>query len=149
MRRRRTGSSRRKCIMKRITFAIAASLAATLSLAACGDSSDPIQVVDVDVRGTYDLTQLKFDPQGILPEVDLKARLTGSIPRLVLATNGQAQLSFVDPETGLITLSNATYSVNNQGNSIHIDFGTANTLYTKAFLSRTMDFAYSATTHTL
>jgi hypothetical protein len=122
---------------------------AIIFLTACGDTSNPIQVVDVDVRGTYDLTALKFDPQGVLGEVDLKSRITGSIPRLVLAANGQAQLAFVDPETGLITLSNATYTVSNGGNSIRLDFGTANTLYTKTFLSRTMTFAYSSTTHSL
>lgn len=131
--------------MKRTLFA----LISAVSIAACSDTATPVQVVDVDVRGTYDLTGLKFDPQGVLPEVDLRTRLTGTIPKLNLAASGQAQLVFVDPETGLITLSNATYSVNNAGNSIHVDFGTANTAYTKTFLSRSMTFSYDATLHTL
>jgi hypothetical protein len=125
------------------------AIAAIFALAACGDTSDPIQVVDVDVRGTYDLTALKFDPQGVLGEVDLKARLTASIPRLVLAANGQAQLAFTGPETGLITVSNATYTVNNLGTTVRIDFGTANTLYTNTFLSKTMTFTYSSSTKSL
>jgi hypothetical protein len=130
--------------VKRILFAVMAAAA----LSACGDSSDPIQVVDVDVRGTYDLTALKFDPQGSLPEVDLKSRITGTIPRLTLASNGLAQLVFVDPETGLVTLSNATYSVTAAG-AVKLDFGTANTLYTKTLLSRNMTFSYTSATRTL
>lgn len=131
--------------MKRFATAVIFAVA----LAACGDSSNPVQVVDVDVRGTYDLTILKFDPQGILPEVDLRPRITGTIPRLNVAANGQAQLVFVDPETNLITLSNASYTVNNAGTTVRVDFGTANTAYSKTFLSRTMTFNYSATAHTL
>ena len=134
--------------MKRYAFAAMALIACSLSTAACSDTDNPIQVVDVDVRGTYDLTALKFDPQGVLPEVDLRSRISGSIPRLVLAANGQAQLAFVDPETGLITLSNATYTQTGTG-KVRIDFGSANTLYTKTFLSRQMTFDYSSTTHTL
>lgn len=125
------------------------SLSAVLVFAACSDSSDPVQVVDVDVRGNYDLTALKFDPQGVLPEVDLKSRITSTIPKLNLATNNQAQLVFTDPNTGLITVSNATYTVNNAGNQISLDFGTANTSYTQTFLSRKMTFGYNQTTHAL
>lgn len=131
--------------MKRFAFAIISALALT----ACGDTDNPIQVVDVDVRGTYDLTTLKFDPQGVLPEVNLRTRLTGTIPRLNLAANGQAQLVFVDPETNLITLSNASYTLNNAGTTVRVDFGTANTAYTKTFLSKTMTFNYSSTARTL
>jgi hypothetical protein len=131
--------------MKRILFAAISVIALT----ACGDTDDPIQVVDVDVRGTYDLTALKFDPQGVLPEIDLRSRISGTIPRLNLAASGQAQLVFVDPETNLITLSNASYTVNNAGTTIRVDFGTANTAYTKTFLSKTMTFNYDSTAHTL
>jgi hypothetical protein len=130
--------------MKRILFA----LTAAVLTAACGDTSDPIQIIDVDVRGSYDLTVLKFDPQGVLPEVDLKTRVTGTIPRLTLANDGQAQLVFVDPETGLVTVSNATYDVTNAGD-VRIDFGSAATLYSKVLLSRTMTFDYTTETRTL
>ena len=129
--------------MKRILF----TLAALAFTAGCGDS-DPIQVIDVDVRGSYDLTTLKFDPQGVLPEVDLKSRVTGTIPRLTLAANGQAQLVFQDPETGLVTVSNATYDVTNAGD-VRLDFGSTSTLYSKILLSRNMTFDYTSETRTL
>jgi hypothetical protein len=123
--------------------------ALTLFVAACSDSSDPTQVVQVDVRGTYDLSTLNFDPQGVLPSVDLKSRITTTVPRLNLATNNQAQLVFTDSATGLVTVSNATYAVNNAGNQVTLDFGTANTTYTQSFLSRKMTFGYNETTHQL
>ncbi len=123
------------------------ALAAAALMIACGDS-DPVKVVQVEVRGTYDLTVLKFDPQGVLPETDLKTRIIGTIPRLTLANSGQAQLVFQDPETGLITLSNATYSVTT-GGDVKLDFGSTNSLYAKTLLSRNMTFDYTEATRTL
>jgi hypothetical protein len=130
--------------MKSTLLAVAAAAAL---FAACGDS-DSTGVVSIDARGSYDLSTLRFDPQGSLPDTDLRTSITGTIPKLTLATNGQAQLVFTDPATGLITVSNATYSVTSAG-IVKLDFGTANTLYRTVFLSRNMSFTYNATAKTL
>ncbi len=125
-----------------------ATIAVVLSAAACGDSGDPTQVIAIDPKGSYDLSVLAFDPQGILPQTDLKSRITESLPRLTIANNGQAQLVFTDPETSLVTVSNATYVVTNAG-EVRLDFGTASTVYRKALLSRIMTFSYTTSTKTL
>jgi hypothetical protein len=125
--------------MKSVWLAVAVVAIA----AGCDDTDDPTQVIDIDARGTYELTELTFDPQGVLPKVDLRSRITGTIPKLTLATNGQAQLVFEDPETGLITVSDATYDVTNAG-AIRLDFGSSNSLYDRTFLSREMTFDYTS-----
>lgn len=108
-------------------------------LAGCGgDASGPARA---EVAGTYHLAQLSFDPQGILPEVDILARLAGDVPRLVLAPGGEAQLVFEDPATGLISIANGTYSTPQSG--VRVDFG-ASTAYRNVLLSRRMTFAAGA-----
>ena len=105
-----------------------------LLLFACGDASGPSRS---EFAGTYVVTTLTFDPQGVLPAVDILARLEGDVPRLVLAPAGEAQLVFEDPETGLITTSNGTYSTPESG--VRINFGTG-TAFRSVLLSRRMDF---------
>lgn len=120
--------------MRRFRFGLA-----TLLLVACsGDPSGPSRP---EVAGTYLLTVLAFDPQGVLPEVDLLARLGGDVPRLVLAPAGEAQLVFEDPATGLITIANGTYSTPQAG--ARVDFGTQ-TAYRNVLLSRRMTFTWDA-----
>ena len=60
-------------------------LAATLALAACGGEDQPLEPgIDVgEVAGTWALTQLAFDPQGVLPETDILTRL-GTSPQLIV-----------------------------------------------------------------
>lgn len=118
--------------MQRFLFA----LAALLLLACGGDTTGPPRS---DVVGTYLLTTLAFDPQGVLPAVDLLARLGGDVPRLVLAPGGQAQLVSTDPATGLITVANGTYSTPHA--AVRIDFGAQST-YRSLLLSRRMTFAW-------
>jgi hypothetical protein len=89
------------------------------------------------VAGTYILTALAFDPQGSLPEVDILPRLTGAVPRLVLAPGGEAQLVFEHPTTGLITVLNGTYTTPASG--VRVDFGT-DLGYSSVLLSRLMTF---------
>ena len=107
-----------------------------LLLSACGDSSGPS--TDSQFMGTYVVTTLTFDPQGILPAVDILARLEGDVPRLVLARDGQSQLVFEDPATGLITTANGTYSTTSS--SVRLDFGT-DTAFRTVLLSRRMTFS--------
>jgi hypothetical protein len=103
-----------------------------------GDAAGPARP---DVSGTYLLTALAFDPQGVLPEVDLLPRLSGDLPRLVLAPAGQAQVVFEDPATGLVTVANGTYSTTQNG--VHLDFG-ADGAYRNVLLSRRMTFESGA-----
>lgn len=130
--------------MKRIL----AVLAAATLLAACDDNGT--NPPDLNVRGTYLLTELSFDPQGSLPAVDLLARLqTATIPRLVIGTSGRAQLVFENPSSGLITIAPASYDITSAGD-VRIDFGSgSNTLYRTVMLSEEMTFAFDSTAHTL
>jgi hypothetical protein len=128
--------------MKALQFLLAAAL-----LCGCDDDSDPT-APDLDVRGNYSLAALTFDPQGSLPAVDLLARITGSIPRLVLVTGGRAQLVFEDPSTGLVTTADASYSITNSGD-VSVSFDEGSTMYRGSFLSRRMTFAYDSAQRSL
>ena len=115
-----------------------------LTMLSCGgDVAGPSRA---EVAGSYELTALTFDPQGSLPEVDMLARLDGTVPRLVLAPAGEAQLVFEDPETGLITTTNGTYST--PESAVRIDFGS-NTAFRTVLLSRRMTFAIDDAATTL
>lgn len=115
---------------------------------ACGDDSDPAGVPDLDVRGNYQLTELSFDPQGTLANVDLRARITGTIPRLVLANTGRAQLVYEDQTTGLVTTVDATYEVTGTGD-VRLTFPTSTSLQSGIFHSRVMTFSYDEEPQTL
>ena len=128
--------------MRNLAFALFVPL-----LLACGDDG-PSGVPDLDARGNYVLTELSFDPQGTLPGVDLRARITGTLPRLVLATGGQAQLVYEDATSGLITTVDATYAPTRAG-EVRITFPTSTSLQAGSFLSRTMTFAYDGTNRAL
>lgn len=121
-------------------------LAAAL-LSACDSASDPA-TPQLDVRGSYSLTSLTFDPQGTLPAVDLRARITGSIPRLVLVNDGRAQLIYEDQSTGLVTTADASYSITRTG-AVTISFDEGSTMYRGSFLSRRMTFTYDAAQRSL
>jgi hypothetical protein len=117
--------------------------AMVMVVTACG--GDPSTPSRGDVAGNYRMTQLRFDPQGILPQVDILARLGASAPRLVLAPGGEAQLIFEDPQTGLITTSTGRYTTPQFG--VRIDFGDG-IAYRGVLLSRRMDFTGNTTTLT-
>jgi hypothetical protein len=120
--------------MRRIQLGLVAIL-----LTGCG--GDSVGPPRAEVAGTYLLTELSFDPQGLLPEVDILPRLTGAVPRLVLAPAGEAQLVFEDPTTGLITVANGTYTTPASG--VRVDFGT-DLGYRSVLLSRLMTFDTAA-----
>jgi hypothetical protein len=88
-------------------------------LGACG--GDPASPARPDVAGTYALTELRFDPQGALPEVDLRARLDVRDVVLVLAPGGAAELRWIDPATGLSGIVRGVYSTPTGGVRIHFD----------------------------
>lgn len=105
----------------------------------CSDSVAP-NIPREDIAGSYELAGLSFDPQGILPEVDLAARIAGlgrPPASLVLTTTGQLQLLFQDPGTALIRLVEGTYRTTPDG--AILEFG-GNVNYRALILSARMTF---------
>lgn len=90
-----------------------------------GCSGDPSGPSRPEVAGTYALTEFSFDPQGSIVEEDLLARLDVTDVQLVLAPDGQAQLRYVNPTTGLLTTVGATYSTPTDGARVHFTSGPA------------------------
>jgi hypothetical protein len=128
--------------MKALHFLLAAVL-----LNGC-DDSDPT-APNLDIRGNYALTELTFDPQGSLPAIDLRTRITETtIPRLVLANNGRAQLIAEDPSTGLVTTADASYAVIDSTH-VRVTFDAGSTMHEGSFLSRRMTFTYDPATRHL
>lgn len=118
-------------------------------LVACDDDSPTQPPPPPDgLIASYNMSQLRFDPQGSIAEVDLRSRLEGSIPQLVLARNGAAQLVFTDPETRLVTISNGSYTVL-QDDRVRITFDDRSALFRGVMLSEQMTFTYNAGTGTL
>lgn len=127
------------------------AIALSFGLAACGDDGTGPRLPDLtraDVAGHYEMTALTFDPQGSLPEVDLFARLPEPLPSLVLVANGQAQLVSRDPETGLIAVAAATYTVSSLGR-VQFTFDQSSTLHLQTLLASSMVFDFVATPRSL
>lgn len=133
--------------MKRIS-ALAATLVMAPVLAGCGGDSGPLAPERPDVTGTYTLTQLWFDPQGSLPDINLMERMEGPLPKLVLVANGQAQLVSTDPATGLVVVANATYSFT-PANRVQFTFDAGSTLHSQTFLTNAMQFTFAQPPKTL
>jgi len=118
-------------------------------LPACGDdvAYEPATVPPGLLAG-YTMTQLRFDPQGSIPDIDLRARLEGTLPQLVIARNARAQLVFTDPETGLVTISNAEYEVL-RDDRVRITFDDGSPLFRRIMLSERMSFTWDPNGGTL
>jgi hypothetical protein len=123
---------------------IALILAGTALLWGCG--GDPSGPSRAELAGTYVLTDLRFDPQGVLPEIDLAARLEVNDVQLVLAPDGQAQLRYTDPATSLLTTVGATYSTPVAGARVHFDQGPG---LRAVLLSSRMTFDFTPSPGTL
>ena len=110
--------------------------------AACGDDSPTEPTLTrAEVSGTYDLAVLSFDPQGSLPEVDVRERLVLENPTLQLTSSGVAQLSYRDPQTNLLVTANGTYTTTTE--SVRVDFGEG-TEHRTLLLSRQMTFDFQS-----
>lgn len=121
----------------RHTLSILSILLGFLGLSACGSDGPSVTGPDLnDLVGTYALTQLTFDPQGALPEVDLLAVL-GTSPDLIVASDKQAQIVYQDTISGLFTTISATAKTTKT--SLRLTF-SGNSSYADLILSRTMDF---------
>jgi hypothetical protein len=113
------------------------ALAGMLALAACGTDTPAEPGIDVgQVTGTWALTQLAFDPQGVLPEADILTRL-GTSPQLIVTPARVAQLVFQDPVTHLFTTANGKVVTTTSGMRVDFDRGAG---YGALLLSRQMTF---------
>jgi hypothetical protein len=130
-------NTNRSVVRRRL--ALSALLLFLVVPAACRDSVAPNIPRDV-VAGAYELGAWSFDPQGSLPEVDLAVRLAGlgrSPASLNLLADGQLQLLFQEPATGVLRLVNGTYRTTPTGAAL--DFGS-NVQYRSLLLSQQMSF---------
>jgi hypothetical protein len=110
---------------------------------ACGGSDSTPTGIDVElVAGTYDLTTLRFDPQGSLPDTNVLPVLDQSNVQLILTTNRTAQVVFQDPITNIFTTVQGTFRTTADG--ARIEFAS-NSLYAQLLLSRRMDFTLTGT----
>lgn len=118
-------------------------------VAGCGDDRSPIlEPIDKDVSGMYTLAELRFDPQGSLPEVDLLARMEGTLPTLVLVSGGRAQLVFRHPDTGLVSVADAQYVIG-ADERVRFAFNDQSTLHGRTLLSNDMRFNFIEQPRTL
>jgi len=113
-------------------------LAGIVALAACNGGDEPLEPgIDVgEVTGTWALTQLAFDPQGVLPETDILT-LLGTTPQLIVTPAKVAQLVFQDPVTHLYTTANGSVRTTPTGIRVDFDKGAG---YGSLLLSRQMTY---------
>lgn len=123
----------------------AAIILAVVAAGCGGDSSGP--VIDIQkVAGTYGLATLTFDPQGSLPESDIRAKLNTSVQMILAGGAGALQIVYQNPITNLFTTISGTYRTTSTG--ARLEFA-ANSGYPSLLLSRTMDFAFDSIAGTL
>lgn len=123
---------------------ILAILLGLIVAAGCGDDpTDPTEGIE-ELTGTYALTQLTFDPQGVLPEADIMAAL-GTTPQLLVTPNA-AQILYEDPISGLFVTIGATVRTTKTGLRIEFSGGSP---FSGLLLSRRMEFTHSAAARSL
>jgi len=124
--------------------AAALLLSLTLPLAAC-QTSDVVGIEVGEVTGTYTMTVLRFDPQGVLPESNVLPAL-GEAPQLNLTAAGQAQISYRDPATTLLVTVPGTFVTTPTG--VRISFANASP-YPQLLLSQRTELTFTAASGTL
>ncbi|MEK9500942.1 hypothetical protein WI372_08140 [Gemmatimonadota bacterium DH-20] len=108
---------------------------------ACDDSpTEPTGLPLAEVIGSYGLTSLTFDPQGSLPEANVRTTLGANNVRLILAENRTAQVVYQDPVSGLFTTITASFQTTETGVRISFNSGSP---YRQLLLSRQMEFVLS------
>lgn len=120
-------------------------VALSLFVVGCGDDG-PTEPPGIDlslVVGTYNLTQLTFDPQGSLPLTDVLPTLGQNNVQLILTQSRTAQVIFQDPITSLFTTLPGTFRTTAEG--MRLDFAS-NATYGQLLFSRRMEFTLSGTT---
>jgi hypothetical protein len=117
-----------------------------LPLVACSDSTAPDDSAIEAVVGTYTLTQLNFDPQGVLPDKDILAALGVNNAQLILTLNRSAQVVYRDPISQLFVTIPGSFQTTADGVRLQWD---ANSAYREFFLSQSMDFVHNAASGTL
>ena len=126
---------------------ITAAMVAALAFAACDDEPAGPRLERAEVAGFYDLTVFTFDPQGLLPPLDLRARLGTQVPpRMIVTADGNLQLTVQDPATGLTVTADGSFSTTATG--IIVTFAE-NAPFRDLLLSRSMEFEFSAADETL
>ncbi len=117
-----------------------------LPLAACSDSTAPDDSAIEEVVGTYTLTALNFDPQGVLPDQDILAALGVNNAQLILTLNRSAQVVYRDPISDLFVTIPGSFQTTAEGVRLQWD---ADSAYRDFLLSQRMDFVFDAGTGTL
>ncbi len=129
----------------RKVFAAFAFLLA-VPLFGCSDSTSP-DVTDVAaVAGTYNLTVLRFDPQGVLPDQDILAALGMDDIELTLTSARAAQVVYRDPATQLFVTIQGSFRPTVEG--IRLEWA-ANSPYPELLFSRRMNFTFNVVPGTL
>lgn len=122
-------------------------LLTALPLAACSDSTSPDGGEIEAVVGTYSLTTLRFDPQGTLPDQDIRATLgTTANTQLILTSDRNAQVVYRDPITQLFVTIQGTFRTT--GDGVRIEWAS-NAQYRQLLLSRTMTYTFNGVAGTL
>lgn len=122
-------------------------LGLVVAMAACESDSTGPALGRSEVAGTYELTTLAFDPQGSLAEVTLHDQFGGVLePQLVLSANGDVQLFYTDPVTGLGRTVDGTFTTTSTGVRITFD---QNSTFGELFFPRTLQLGFNASAGTL
>lgn len=107
----------------------------------CSDSpTEPAGLPLDQVVGSYALTTLAFDPQGSLPEANVRTTLGADNVRLILAENRSAQVVYQDPVSGLFTTITASFQTTETGVRVTFNSGSP---YRQLLFSRQMEFVLS------
>lgn len=94
-----------------------------LTVGACGDDDpsrpDDPDLTRADVAGVYDMTELSFDPQGMLPLVDLLERVSAAqVPELIVAADRDSLQLVFRLEGSLLRVVRGSYDLGDTGISV-------------------------------